>query len=51
MSVPGVAATALNTSKPDRVAENVDLVRTDIPAEFWAAMRYAELIQPHFPFV
>lgn len=51
MTVPGVVATALNTSKPERVADNVAAVQAEIPAEFWAAARYAELIQPFFPFV
>jgi D-threo-aldose 1-dehydrogenase len=51
MTVPGVVATALNTSKPERVAANVAAVQAEIPAEFWAAARYADLIQPYFPFV
>lgn len=51
MSVPGVVATALNTSKPERVADNVAAVQAHIPPEFWADLLYAELIQPYFPFV
>jgi len=51
MSVPGVVSTALNTSKPDRVAQNVTAVQAEIPPEFWAAVRHAGLIEPHFPFV
>ena len=51
MSVPGVVSTALNTSKPKRVAENVAAVQAEIPPEFWAAVRYAGLIEPYFPFV
>ena len=50
MSPPGVVSIALNTSKPDRVRENVELVRTKIPGEFWIAMKKENLINKNYPF-
>jgi D-threo-aldose 1-dehydrogenase len=50
MSPPGVISIALNTSKPDRVRENVELVRTKIPGEFWVAMKKEDLIDKNYPF-
>jgi D-threo-aldose 1-dehydrogenase len=51
MSPPGVVSVALNTSKPDRVRENVELVRKKIPAEFWITMKEENLIARNYQFV
>jgi len=51
LSPPGVAAVALNTSKPERVADNVRAVQADIPAGFWRAMKREGLIRPDYPWV
>jgi len=51
LSVPGVSSVALNTGRPERIAQNVDLVQTDIPPAFWLAMRDAALIDREFPYV
>ena len=51
MSVPGVVATALNTSRPDRVEENVAAVRAEIPAAFWTALKDAGLVARDFPWL
>jgi D-threo-aldose 1-dehydrogenase len=51
MAVPGVVATALNTSRPERVAENVAAVAADIPAGFWRAMKDAGLVARDFPYL
>jgi D-threo-aldose 1-dehydrogenase len=51
MSPPGVVSIALNTSKPDRVRENVELVRKKIPAEFWINMKKENLIDKNYQFV
>lgn len=34
-TIPGVVAVALNTSKPDRIAENIASAQARIPAGFW----------------
>ncbi len=49
MSHPGIVSIALNTSKPKRVAENVVSVQMRIPAQFWRAMKSAELIDTDYP--
>jgi D-threo-aldose 1-dehydrogenase len=51
LSVPGVVAIALNTSKPHRIKENAESVTSKIPPEFWIAMRNENLIAEHFPFI
>jgi D-threo-aldose 1-dehydrogenase len=50
MSPPGVISIALNTSKPDRIKENVELASTRIPAEFWIAMKEESLIDRNYRF-
>jgi D-threo-aldose 1-dehydrogenase len=51
LSPPGVAAVALNTSRPSRVAENVAAVETTVPSEFWAAAKTAGLIAADYPYL
>jgi D-threo-aldose 1-dehydrogenase len=51
MSPPGIAAVALNTSRPEQVQPNRALASADIPAAFWAAMKDARLISRDYPFV
>lgn len=51
MSPPGVISIALNTSKPDRVRQNTELVQAEIPEEFWVAMKDAGLIDKNYPYV
>jgi len=43
-AVPGVVAVALNTSQPERIAENVASVTAEIPAAFWRKMKTAGLV-------
>jgi D-threo-aldose 1-dehydrogenase len=50
MSPPGVAAIALNTSRPERVADNVRAVAAEIPGAFWADLKAAGLIAPDYPY-
>jgi len=49
LAVPGVAAVALNTGKPERIRDNVNSVTTEIPAGLWRALRDEKLIARHFP--
>ena len=51
LSPPGVVAVALNTSHPDRVAENVASVLTKIPDSFWAAMKEEGLLAAEYPYL
>ena len=51
MSPPGIVSIALNTSKPDRVRDNVELVSAKIPADFWITMKEQNLINNSYRFV
>jgi D-threo-aldose 1-dehydrogenase len=51
LSPPGVAAIAVNTSRPERVAEDVANAHAAIPAEFWQAAKAIGLIAPDYPYV
>ena len=51
MSPPGIAAVALNTSRPEQVQRNRALAGADIPVAFWAAMKDARLISRDYPFL
>ena len=44
LSRRGVAAVALNTSSPRKIAENVAAVEAWLPENFWQAARQAGLI-------
>jgi D-threo-aldose 1-dehydrogenase len=49
LSAPGVASIALNTSRPERVRENVALATTAVPGDFWNDMKAEGLIDPDYP--
>ncbi|MBN1942535.1 MAG: aldo/keto reductase [Phycisphaerae bacterium] len=51
MSAPGVVATALNTSKPQRIKDNVAAFTQKIPRAFWAAMKDQGLMAKEFPYL
>jgi D-threo-aldose 1-dehydrogenase len=51
MSPPGVVSIALNTSKPERVQQNVASVTADIPAEFWTTLKAKDLIAQEYPYL
>lgn len=51
MSCPGVVAVRLNSSYPERVAENVEAVQNQVSDNFWAAMIEEGLLSVDFPFV
>jgi len=51
LSHPAVSAVALNTSNPDHVRINVEEVSSDIPAEFFKAMKDNGLIDYEYPYV
>lgn len=51
LSVPGVAAVALNTSHADRIQENVAAVSKPMPPQFWASLKEEGLIANDYPYV
>ncbi|ADE53738.1 aldo/keto reductase [Coraliomargarita akajimensis] len=51
LSVPGTKALALNTSRPERIPDNIALVSNQIASDFWTDLKAAELIDPAYPFL
>jgi len=51
LSPPGVVSVALNTSKAERVRQNVELVGTGVPGTFWHALKVNGLIAEDYPYV
>ncbi len=51
LSAPAVAAVALNTSRPERIADNVRLVTGRAGGEFWADMKRQGLIDKDYPYL
>ena len=51
LSPPGVAAVALNTSRPERVAENVAAVQAAVPEGFWDEAKKLGLIEQDYAHV
>ncbi len=47
---PAVAAVIPGANSPSQVDANIAAFSSDIPSEFWAALRDAELIDPRAPF-
>ncbi|NRF37108.1 aldo/keto reductase [Pedobacter foliorum] len=43
-NVEGVSSIALNTTKPEKIKENVMMVNKEIPLDFWKAMKEEQLI-------
>jgi D-threo-aldose 1-dehydrogenase len=46
-----VISISLNTSRPERVKENVSLVESEIPDEFWKEMKRRGLIDNEYPYL
>ena len=51
LSGPGVVAVIVNSSHPDRVAENAGCVQRVVPDVFWASMKEEGLLATDYPFV
>lgn len=51
LSPPGVVSVSLNTSKPERVQQNVQLVQAQTPDAFWTALKDEGLIERGYPYV
>lgn len=51
MSHPGIISTALNTSKPSRVLQNIQSVTATVPGDFWSAMKENGLIDKEYTYL
>lgn len=51
MSVPGVVSVALNTSRPQRIRDNVESVAAEVPGEFWKALKTEGLVDEGYPYI
>lgn len=49
LAVPGIAAVALNTEKPERIAANIRSAFAEIPSALWLALKDERLIDRNFP--
>jgi D-threo-aldose 1-dehydrogenase len=49
LALPGVVSVALNTGKPERIAENVASASNPIPAELWCALKDLGLVDQNYP--
>jgi D-threo-aldose 1-dehydrogenase len=50
-SHPAIASIALNTSKPEKMIKNAEMLSRSIPGAFWDAMKREEIIDPNFPYL
>jgi len=51
LSHPAIVSIALNTSKPDKMNRNVEILQKQIPASFWQDMKEQKLIDPDYKYV
>jgi D-threo-aldose 1-dehydrogenase len=51
LSHPAIVSIALNTSKPDTMNRNVEILQQTIPSSFWKAMKKKGLIEPEYRYL
>ena len=51
MSHPAIVSMALNTSKPEKMNRNVEILQREVPDAFWAEMKGEGLIDPDYKYV
>jgi hypothetical protein len=51
MSHSAIVSMALNTSKPEKMTRNVEILQQEIPDEFWVDMKSEGLIDPDYKYV
>jgi len=51
LSVPDVVSISLNSSKPQRARENIEAIITNLPKEFWSALKNKGLIKKDYPYL
>ncbi len=51
LSHPAIVSIALNTSKPENMNRNVEVIQREIPVSFWSAMKVEGLIDPGYQYL
>lgn len=51
LSAPQIAAVALNPSKPKRMANNVRVIASELPAAFWKELKSEGIIESDYPYL
>jgi len=51
LSHPAVSSIALNTSRPEKMERNAEILQRRIPPAFWDAMKEEGLINPDYPYL
>jgi len=51
ISHPAIVSMALNTSKPEKMNRNVEILQKEIPAAFWRALKGEKLIDPNYTYL
>jgi len=51
LSHPAIVSLALNTSKPDKMNRNVEILLQSIPESFWTAMKGEGLMDPNYRYL
>ena len=51
VSHPAIVGLALNTSKPEKIPANIELINEEIPEAFYHDMQQAGLINPGYRYV
>lgn len=51
ISHPAVSAVALNTSHPEKMYRNVEIMVTDLPEKFWKELKEKRIIDPDYQYV
>jgi D-threo-aldose 1-dehydrogenase len=51
ISHPAIVSMALNTSKPEKMNRNVEILQKEIPGAFWQAMKEKGLIDPKYMYL
>ena len=51
ISHPAIVSMALNTSKPEKMNRNVEILQLSIPAAFWQALKEEGLIDPEYRYI
>lgn len=48
MNAPGVKSIAVSSADPLRIKDNIDMIKTNIPAAFWEALHHKGLIERRY---
>lgn len=51
LSHPAVVSIALNTSKPEKMKRNVEVLQRQIPQNFWIALKEEGLVDPEYQYI